>query len=583
MLRSRRLPVFAALAALAVVAQVVPSAGAAPGPSHAKPDRARHHKPVLGNFEPPTATDTDPDPDVVRVALTAAETTTRFERGTKTRVWAYNGSVPGPTIRAKVGDRLVVRFCNDLPPLAPDGTGAGPTTIHWHGVENVADMDGSDISQPGVPVGGCFTYDFPLLDAATFWYHAHIRTDVAVEQGLQGTLVVSDPAEDARLGLPEAGVVVLDDVRLDGDGQIAPPRPADPLARTKTLLDGREGDLLLANGRSGQVVNVKLGEPLRLRLVNSANARFMRVSVPGQDVYRIGGDAGLLAAPERVTPVATVPDPDNPGATMSDPDLGSGLLLVPAERAEILLTPRGRPGDLVPVEWHDYPRGRHAPFYKPDGTIGFEDDPADGRAPAEPLFWLRLTGAPSHASPLPPAVLRPVEAIERTGAEPLLSTFGHGPPTPAGNVTFFAQTKNGAPLPFPAVTPEDAQDVSVGDVRVWEITNLSGSDHPFHAHGFFFQPLEIEYVDLDNPANNKVVPFDAVENKDTIRLPGRPGAAMRSRTILRAVTRFDDTGREGQVSAFGKTPSAGHSGGWLFHCHINEHSAEGMKSFIEVR
>jgi len=573
---------FVMLAALVTFAALAPSAAASPDPGRHDPGRPA--RPVLGRFEPPTAPDRDPDPGVVRVDLTAAETVTRFAGGPPARVWAYNGSVPGPTIRAEVGDRLVVRFCNDLPPLRADGTGAGPTTVHWHGVENVADMDGSDISQPGVAVGSCFTYDFPLLDAATFWYHAHIRTDVAVEQGLQGVLVVSDPAEDARLGLPEAGVVVLDDVRLQADGQIAPPRPADPLARTKTLLDGREGDTLLANGRSGQVVNVRLGEPLRLRLVNTANARFMRLSVPGQSLYRIGGDAGLLAAPEEIAPIGTVPDPGNPGATMSAPDPGAGLLLVPAERAEVLFTPRGRPGALVPVEWHDFARGRHTPFYKPDGTIGFEDDAADGRQPPRPLFWLRLTGPPGRGSPSPPPpVLRPVEPIDRTGAEPLLSTFGHGPPTPAGDVTFFAQTRDGAPLPFPAVTPQDAQDVAVGEVRVWEITNLSGADHPFHAHGFFFQPLEIEYVDMDDPANNRVVPFSSVEDKDTIRLPGRPGAAMRSKTILRAVTRFDDAGREGRVSAFGKIPGPGRSGGWVFHCHINEHSAEGMQSFVEVR
>jgi FtsP/CotA-like multicopper oxidase with cupredoxin domain len=534
------------------------------------------------HFEPPVLEDTNPDPDVVEVGLTASPAEVRFRRGGTTEVWAYNERMPGPTIEAEVGDRLIVHFCNELPP-ASEAEGAGATTIHWHGVENVAPMDGSNISQPLVDPGECFDYDFPLLRAATYWYHAHIESNVQVEHGLHGALVVRDPAEDKALGLPTKDtVVVLDDVLLDDHGDIAPPLPDDGIERAKTLLDGREGNTLLVNGRAPQTVNVRIGEPQRWRLVNVANARFMRLSFP-TNAWRIGGDAGLIAHPEEISPIPQVPDPEEPGQTMSDPDPDKGLLLTPGERAEVLFTATGKPGDVIEVKWHDFPRGRHAPFRRDDGTIGLADDENDGRHAPETLVRLRLIGKPRGTEPTPPETLRPVDPIDTSDAKTLHATFGHGAPTPDGDVTFFAQQVDGSPRPFDAVTPADAQDVTVGDTAIWEITNPSGADHPFHAHGFFFQPLEVEFVDMDNPENNRVVPFTNVEFKDNIRLPARPGAAMRSRTILRVAVSFDDTGREGLTEAFGKSPSPGHSGGWVFHCHILEHADHGMMSFVEVR
>ncbi|MGI8983316.1 MAG: multicopper oxidase domain-containing protein [Acidimicrobiales bacterium] len=94
----------------------------------------------------------------------------------------------------------------------------------------------------------------------------------------------------------------------------------------------------------------------------------------------------------------------------------------------------------------------------------------------------------------------------------------------------------------------------------------------------------MECVDTANPANNRIVPFNTREWKDTIRLPARPGAGGGvTKTILRAATVFSDVGREGQIYASGKTPSPGRSGGWLFHCHIFEHADNGMMSFIEIK
>ena len=81
-----------------------------------------------------TAIDTNPAPDVVEVALTAREAEKDLGGPKPTRVWTYNGTMPGPIIDAKVGDELVARFTNTLPE---------PTLVHWHGVRLPAAMDGT--------------------------------------------------------------------------------------------------------------------------------------------------------------------------------------------------------------------------------------------------------------------------------------------------------------------------------------------------------------------------------------------------------------------------------------------------------
>jgi hypothetical protein len=68
----------------------------------------------------------------------------------------------------------------------------------------------------------------------------------------------------------------------------------------------------------------------------------------------------------------------------------------------------------------------------------------------------------------------------------------------------------------------------------------------------------------------------------TPRIPKRPGAMGRSRTITRLAITFDDTDREGQIEASGKVPGSDTSGGWVAHCHLLEHADLGMMTFVQV-
>jgi FtsP/CotA-like multicopper oxidase with cupredoxin domain len=525
----------------------------------------------------PVALDLNPDPRIVEVEVSARQALVEMRRGVMTESWTYEGAVPGPMIEANVGDRLIVHYRNDLPEKS---------TIHWHGVELPAVMDGTLLAQEAVEPGGTFTYEFDLLTAATYWYHPHVRGHEQVERGQYGALVVRDPAEDAALGLPaQEHTLLIDDVLLEADGSLAPTYPDDPAKRAEAQVNGREGNVLLVNGRELPTLEVAANTPLRLRMVNAANARFFRVSLPHHQMVRIGGDGGLASAAIGIDPVMDMDDGGEHGG-MSDTGGGhmggmaaapkGGLLLVPGERADVVLTPKGEPGDELFVMWHDTPRGLHSAKRMDDGSLGFEHGHMDGKRPAQKLLRLVLVGPGKHAghAVAAGAPLRDIQAIDATGAATLPVHFGHGMPDDNGDVMFFAAMKNGMGIPFSELQVEDALHAKIGETRVWEVVNMTGGDHPFHPHGFFFQHLETEFIDMDNPDHNEVV-------KPAVLVPRRRGAKGRSRTIVRLAVTFDATDRTG-LEAFGKSPSEGLSGGWIAHCHILEHADRGMVTWLNL-
>ena len=179
-----------------------------------------------------------------------------------TRLWLYNGTSPGPLIRARKGDILKVNFTNRL---------EQPTTVHWHGIRNINAMDGvPDLTQPAVEPGETFTYRFPLPDAGTFWYHAHNKSWEQVARGLYGPLIVSeDDPETSAADNPHDILMVADDWRLDDAYQLDE-------QSFGSLMDwshqGRLGNWLTINGESRPQVKLPRGLA-RIRLINTANAR----------------------------------------------------------------------------------------------------------------------------------------------------------------------------------------------------------------------------------------------------------------------------------------------------------------------
>ena len=113
-----------------------------------------------------------------------------YPNAQKSKLSLYNQQSPGPIIHAVKGDILEVDFLNLLDE---------PTTIHWHGIRNLNEMDGvPGLTQPAVEPGETFTYRFPLNDTGLFWYHAHTQAWKQVTKGLYGPLLVRDVNDETH-------------------------------------------------------------------------------------------------------------------------------------------------------------------------------------------------------------------------------------------------------------------------------------------------------------------------------------------------------------------------------------------------
>ena len=202
--------------------------------------------------------------------------------GKTLKVWAYNGQVPGPTLRVRLGETLRVRFTNHLP---------DETTIHWHGVRLPNAMDGvPGVTQPAVAPGATFIYEFTPKDAGTFWFHPHVRASEQVERGLYGVLIVDDAEPPPYTS---ETIWVLDDWRLDATGQI------DPNFNTRhdLAMDGRWGGAVTVNGRTDTTLHVRPGERVRVRMLDSANGRVFAPDFGGLHADVIAVDGLYLRAP----------------------------------------------------------------------------------------------------------------------------------------------------------------------------------------------------------------------------------------------------------------------------------------------
>ena len=267
----------------------------------------------------------DPGRRVVAVALEAGEFDWEFVPGVRTRAWGFNGTVPGPTIEATVGDVLEIRLSNRLPE---------PTVVHWHGLRIPAAMDGTQMVQHPVDPGESFTYRFRVPDAGTFWYHSHFNETVQLERGLYGALIIraaDEPVFDADRTL------VLDDVELEKDGQIKPP------GKWLESHDGREGSTRLVNGRQEPDIHMAAGQTERWRIVNAASARYVLFSVGGRPFRIIGSGGGLIPAPVSATEV----------------------LIPAANRAELAVGPFAE-GETLRVETLPFNRGSFKGHRKPE-------------------------------------------------------------------------------------------------------------------------------------------------------------------------------------------------------------------------
>ena len=398
----------------------------------------------------PVAVDTAPAADVVEIALEAKPIEHEIVPGVTVTMWAYNGQLPGPTVEARVGDEVVIHFKNSL---------AEPTTIHWHGLRIPSDMDGTPRVQAPVQPGETFTYRFVVPDAGTFWYHPHVRAHEQLERGLYGALVVR---EREPVVVDADRVIVLDDILVTDDGI-----PGFPAGHMEAM-HGRSGNVLLTNGvaDSLQFEGVR-GATERWRIINTANARSMILSVQGASWRVMGTDGGLISFPYQ------------------------------ANRLEVAV---GQRYDLEVI-------------YDGDDTVRLLSHvltlDAANNVVEVPIEVAAATLV-EPASPLVKAVWPTIAAPQPRPQDLDVNITMNGVALPDGTVEW---TLNGLANPTePLFTFERGATVEM------TLSNLAGPEHPFHLHGQFFEVAKREGQPV----------WDEPGLKDTVLVHGQERVVIRA-------------------------------------------------------
>lgn len=362
-------------------------------------------------------------------SLTAAEGSHDFGSGHgRVPTWGFNGGHLGPTLRAARGEQVVVDVTNEL---------AEPTSVHWHGMELPARMDGGPHQpvEPGETWSPSWRIDQP---AATLWYHPHPHGETArhVYRGLAGMFLVDDP--EAGQDLPdEYGVddipVVVRDQKLTRSGHL------DEQEGFRGGGIGILGDTVAVNGTVGPYLDVTT-ERVRLRLLNGSTARTYSFGFADDRQFDlVGTDGGLLAEPHRT----------------------GRIMLSPAERAEIVVTMA--PGERAVLR-----------SFPPPLEVGFWDRLFGGDDTLD-IMELRAAGELAESPEVPATLaevprLHPTEAVETR--------------------TFRLDDSliNGQRMAMGRIDAAPTRDT----VEIWRVTNAGGMTHSFHVHGVQFQVLTVD-------------------------------------------------------------------------------------------
>ncbi len=237
------------------------------------------------------------EPDGTKVfALTAGVTDWEITKGTHVRAYAYNGTVPGPVIRVRAGDRVKVLFTNQLPE---------PTVIHWHGLPVPNDMDGvPGVTQAPIAPGGSFTYVFTAKYPGTYIYHTHFNDLDQLDRGLYGAFIVEDPkAPRVAHDYP----VILSSWRIRND----------------------EENYFSINGKSypeTRPLEVKRGDLIRVRYINISGTEFHTMHVHGHIMQVIARDGNPVTYLDRENTVNIGPGQTVDVLIRANADPGTWLL-----------------------------------------------------------------------------------------------------------------------------------------------------------------------------------------------------------------------------------------------------------------
>jgi FtsP/CotA-like multicopper oxidase with cupredoxin domain len=439
------------------------------------------------------------------------------------RMLAYNGSIPGPTLKVKQGSEVTINFTNQTDV---------DTTVHWHGLRLDNRSDGVPHGRHGgmqapIPVGGRFAYTLRFPDPGIYWYHPHVREDYTQELGLYGNIVVvpADPTYWAPVN--RELVLVLDDILLKGD-KVAPFSRSES---NRTAM-GRYGNVMLVNGQTDCAIEARRGEVVRLYLTNTANVRPFNFRIPGARMKLVGGDGGSIEREQFVTDVLIAPSE-------------RAVVDVLFEQAGQLRLEHADPDQaytLGTLSVHDWPIERS--YAREFSTLRTSEELAAERRGLE----TELERAPDKTL----ALVAVMPGMRNHGA-------GHGHVDIEWEDTMQLHNRMTTPSNMfwklvDRETGAENHDIQwsfpLGDRAKIRIVNDPHSDHPmqhpFHIHGERFLVLSRDGVPNDNLVWKDTVLIRTGETVDLLADMSNPGR-------------------------------------WMAHCHIAEHLEGGMMLSFEVR
>lgn len=201
----------------------------------------------------------------------------------KVEGYAFNGQVPGPRLRVTEGDRVRIKVTNRLPES---------TTVHWHGLIVPNEMDGpAKITQPPIPPGGSYTYEFTTGQAGTFFYHTHDHADRQQALGLYGALII-DPKDASKEPTADKEYVIQLQEWLKREGLTYP----------AMLMEGALPNYFTINGKAypeTETIRMRVGETIKLRFIGTNNNFVHPMHVHGGPFTVVARDGYVLAEAAR--------------------------------------------------------------------------------------------------------------------------------------------------------------------------------------------------------------------------------------------------------------------------------------------
>lgn len=475
----------------------------------------------------------------------------RFHRDLPpTKVWGYEGQIPGPTIEVEQNENVHVLWKNNLPDehiLPVDHTlhGSGEhdpevrTVVHLHGANVEPESDGYPdawFTRNFAKCGPRFSqklYKYGnIQQPAALWYHDHAVgiTRLNVYAGLAGMYFIRNENERS-LDLP-SGIyeipLVIQDKSFNPDGSLFYPSTVDvvdppPDFPDVSVTPGFTGDTIVVNGKAWPYLEVEKRK-YRFRILNASNQRFYRISLDsGQQFIQIGSDGGLLQRPVRL----------------------DEIIIAPSERFDVM------------VDFSEQQAGSKI------NLVNMARTPFDFGAPPDPhttglIMQFRVVGGPVDDTSTVPQFLSVVKRYNECDA------------CRTRDITLDVSTDMYNRLLFLLNDSEYnygvTEDPEANSIEIWRFINPGLGVHPMHVHQVQFQvldriPFDVGYFNITGRVRYTGEPEEPPANergwKDTVKcMPG-------------FVTRI--------ISRFGP-----YTGRYVFHCHILEHEDHDMMRPFDV-